>query len=100
MRYSKERIFQSCNLNKHCLAAHLLSPILIEGECVDVIYILSLHVSDIEIKKLTYNIANSISTYNGDISVKCFFNHGNPLESIIVQLPLNSINEIESMEDK
>ena len=98
--YSKERIYQSCNLHHHCLAAHLSSPIKIEDKLVDTIYILSVVISDDEKIHLCHNIANNVNTNDGMISIKCFIDKGNPFEPIEISVPLESIYEIESVESK
>lgn len=67
---------------------------------VDVIYLLSIVISDDEKYQLCYNIAHGINTYEGVISVKCFIDKGNPYEPIEISVPLKSIYEIESIESR
>jgi hypothetical protein len=96
MQYSKEKIFQMCNLHKHCIAAYLKKPINVNGHIIDVVNILSLVVNDTESEMLLNNIANSINTNNGSITVQGFTNQGNPRNPHEFTIPLDYICEIES----
>lgn len=98
MHYSKERLFKSCNQCGHCLATHITPPINIGGQLVDVVYILNLVISELEYKRLLFNIENSINTINGNITVLCFLEKGNPYDPLKLTIPLNHISEIESIE--
>lgn len=100
MRYSKERIYLSCNVLGHCLAAHLSVPVSIDGTLVDALYLLDLTLSDAESKELQLNIQNSINTFNGTIKALCFIDQGNPLEPLSIEIPLENIYELESCESK
>ena len=98
MRYSKERLFKSCNIGKHCIATHLTHPIIIDRQTIYTIYIKSLVLSDSERLTLYSNIANGINTIEGEIVVSCFIDGGNPVEPIQLSISLDNINEIESIE--
>lgn len=98
MPYSKERIFESCNLHNHCVAAHLRSAISIENRPVDIIYILKLVVGKMECQQLLYNIQHGINTNVGTISAECFIDGSSPSDPIIINIPLVDIIEIESIE--
>lgn len=100
MQYSKERIFQSCNLHRHCLAAHLKNAVKIDNQYVDIVYILELCVSEEEFKILLHNISNSLNTNHGNITFKGFIDKGNPISPILITLPLENIYEIESIESR
>ena len=88
----------SCNICKHCLAAHLTTPLNINGEPVHIVYILSVVISDSEFEILRSNIENSINTTSGIIKVLCFIEGGNPYEPLKVNISLEDIYEIESIE--
>lgn len=98
MRYSKERLFSSCNVKGHCVAAHLLTPIFVNEVPVDTVYILKLELSDSEIMAMRNNIANSINTMDGTIKVIGFIDGGNPCEPIRLTFTLEDVFEIESIE--
>lgn len=88
----------SCNVYGHCLAAHITPPLNINDQLFDIIYILRLEVSDSEAEIMRYNIKNSISTINTNITVKCFLSNGNPYEQLTLTISLSHIYEIESIE--
>lgn len=98
MQYSKERLFQSCNLYNHCLLAYLKNPIKVKEQEIDEIYIINLLVSDKEFEILQTNIINSINTQSGNIKIKGFIDGGNPLEPMFFNIPLEDIYKIESTE--
>lgn len=98
MKYSKERIFQSCNLHNHCLGTYLNHPILYNKELVDRIFILKILVTEREERNILQNIAHSVNTFDGEITAKIFFDKESPFDYKIIKLPLDNIYKIDSVE--
>ena len=91
--FSKEWLFQECNLHNKCVCLHFKIPISIGHTSYSTLLVLSVLVSsDEEVKALLDNWANGINSY-GKIAVRCFCDA--PFDYKDVTIDLNNIEEAE-----
>ena len=92
-KFSRELIFQQCNINRHCLCLHLNKVLFINSQSVSVLFVL--RICDEE--EYFHNYMCKKDTY-GDIELMVFLSNTNPLlDSFSITINTSWIEEIEQI---
>lgn len=90
-KFSREYLFQHCNINRHCLCLHLNRSLFINSQNVSDLF--ALKVCDDE--QCIQNCSNKKDTY-GDVEMIVFLSKTNPVsESFPITINTSWIEEVE-----
>lgn len=93
-RYSKQRIFYDCNVNRHCLDIELLNPLYIDGERVRHVYVTKILEPEL-IHEMLKELPAVSNDYEGKIRVRAFLKSPDDMSSM--EIDLNNIDRISKI---